>query len=221
MNYEDKTMPSRKFDSNVVGFQTEADLHKFLEVSFTESLRQLIRVTVKTMIKAEMQEFRQEMHDLVGTIHFNGSYARQLVGPFGAVEDIPVPRFRDNPTNFVPETLSVFTEEKDKFMAIMAEMHRLGISQRKIDQLARTCFKTKVPPTRLGAVYKALADEESAKVNVAPLTDDYCYLFADGLWVKAKGYGFEDNKAVILCVLGMKPDGKHHRWFLGGPGGNL
>jgi len=29
---------------------------------------------------------------------------------------------------------------------------------------------------------------------------------ADGLWVKAKGYGFEDNQAVILCVLGIKSD---------------
>ena len=199
-------MPNRKSDSNVLGLQTEAELHKFLEGSFTESLRQLIRVTVKVMIKTEMEEFRKEMHDLVGTINFNGSYNRQLVGPFGSVEDIPVPRFRDNPTTFIPETLSVVGEERDKFMAIMAEMHRLGISQRKIDKLARTCFKTKVTPAKLGAVYKELADQESLQINSTPLTDDYEYLLADGLWVKAKGYGFEDAKAVILCVLGIKAD---------------
>jgi len=152
-------MPNRKSDSNVLSLQTEAELHKFLEGSFTESLRQLIRVTVKVMIKTEMEEFRKEMHDLVGTINFNGSYHRQLVGPFGSVENIPVPRFRDNPTTFIPETLGVFGEERDKFMAIMTEMHRLGISQRKIDKLARTCFKTKVTPAKLGAVYKELADQ--------------------------------------------------------------
>ena len=200
-------MPNRKFDFNVFGAQTEVELHKFLETSFTESLRQLIRVTVKTMIKVEMEDFRKEMHDLVGTIHFNGSYNRQLVGPFGAVDNIPVPRFRDNPTTFTPETLSVFAEEKDKFMAIMAEMHRLGISERKIDKLARTCFKTKVTPAKLGAVYRELADQEVFKVNSTPLTDDFEYLFADGLWVKAKGYGWDGNDAVILCVLGIKRDG--------------
>ena len=199
-------MPSRKDDFNALGLQTEAELHKFLESSFTESLRQLIRVTVRVMIKTEMEEFRKEMHDLVGTINFNGSYSRQLVGPFGSVKNIPVPRFRDNPTTFIPETLGVFGEERDKFMAIMAEMHRLGISQRKIDKLARTCFKTKVTPAKLGAVYKELADQESLQINTIPLTDDYEYLLADGLWVTAKGYGWEDKKAVILCVLGIKAD---------------
>ncbi len=200
-------MPNRKLNSIVLGVQTEAELQKYLESNFTQSLCHLIKVTVKTMIKLEMEEFRKEMHDLVGTIHFNGNYARRLVGPFGSVEDIPVPRFRDNPTTFVPETLGVFEEEKDKFLRIMAEMHRLGISERKIDKLARTCFKTKVTPAKLGAVYKSLADEEALKINSIPLADDYEYVLADGLWVTAKGYGWEEDKAVILCVLGIKPDG--------------
>lgn len=200
-------MPNRRNHSNAFASQTEAELHKFLESSFTESLRQLIRVTVKTMIKTEMEEFRVEMKDLVGTIHFNGSYDRQLVGPFGTIDGIPVPRFRDNQTSFTPETLKVFEAEKDKFMGVITEMHRLGISQRKIKRLAQTCFGTNISVGKVGAVYKALADQESARVNTTPLDDDYEYLLADGLWIKAKGYGWDDNKAVILCVLGIKPDG--------------
>jgi len=200
-------MPSRKINSNSLGVQTEAELQKYLETSFTQSLCHLIRVTVKTMIKTEMEGFRKEMQDLVGTIHFNGNYQRQMVGPFGSVENIPVPRFRDNPTTFVPETLGVFDQQKDKFMAVMAELHRMGVSQRKVDQLARVCFKTKVTPSKLGAVYKSLADEEAFKINSTQLNDEYEYLMADGLWVKAKGYGWEGNKAVILCVLGINSDG--------------
>lgn len=203
-------MPSRKINFNSLGVQTEAELQRYLETSFTQSLCHLIRVTVRTMIKTEMEAFRKEMRDLVGTIHFNGNYQRQMVGPFGSVENIPVPRFRDNPTTFVPETLGVFEEERDKFMAIMAELHRMGVSQRKVDQLARVCFKTKVTPSKLGAVYKSLADEEVFKINSTQLTDEYEYLMADGLWVKAKGYGWEGDKAVILCVLGIKPDGNRN-----------
>lgn len=206
-------MPNRRVNSNSFANQTEVDLKKYLESSFTESLRQLIRVTVKTMIKVEMEEFRKEMRDLVGTIHFNGTYPRQLIGPLGTIENIPVPRFRDNPTQFMPETMNVFGEEKDRFMGIITEMHRLGISQRKIKQLAATCFKTNISVSRVGAVYKTLADQESLKVNTTPLTDEYEYLMADGLWIKAKGYGWDDNKAVILCVLGVKSDG--HRTILG------
>lgn len=200
-------MPNRKIDSNTFVNQTEADLKKYLESTFTESLRQLIRVTVKTMIKAEMEDFRKEMKDLIGTIHFNGTYHRQIMSPLGTIEDIPVPRFRDNPSQFTPETLSVFGQEKDKFMGIITEMHRLGISQRKIKKLATTCFGTTISTNRVGAVYKTLADQESLQVNTTTLTDDYEYLMADGLWIRAKGYGWDDNKAVILCVLGVRPDG--------------
>jgi transposase-like protein len=200
-------MPNRKSHFNVLGLQTEAELQKYLEGNFTQSLCQLIKVTVKAMIKVEMEDFRKEMHDLFGTIHFNGTYDRRLIGPFGTVEQIPVPRFRENPTTFTPETLGVFTEEKDKFMSIMMELHRLGVSQRKVDQIARLCFKTKVPPGKLGAVYKTLADQESARINALSLTDEYRYLLADGLWIKAKGYGWEEDEAVILCVLGIKLDG--------------
>lgn len=45
-------------------------------------------------------------------------------------------------------------------------------------------------------------------MNTKPLGDDYQYLLLDGLWSKAKGYGFESNKAVLLCALGIKPNGK-------------
>ncbi len=57
-------MPSRKTNSNSILYQTESELRQFLESGFTESLRQLIRITVKTMIKTEMEEFRKEMKDL-------------------------------------------------------------------------------------------------------------------------------------------------------------
>jgi transposase-like protein len=201
-------MSSRKINSTSIFNQTEEELKTFLESSFTESLRQLIRVTVKTMIKAEMEEFRKEMKDLIGSIYFNGSYDRQLVGPFGTVENIPVPRFRDNPANFTPQTLAVFDEQKDKFLKVMAEMHRLGISQRKIKQLAESCFNTKLSTTKVGAVYKELADQESAVVNTCSLQDEYNYLLADGLWIKAKGYGWEEDRAVILCILGIKASGE-------------
>lgn len=201
-------MPSRKqYSTNIIP-QTQLELHKFLESSFTESLKQLIRVTVKTMIKSEMDEFRQEMKELMGTIYFNGSYERQLMSPLGRVEQIPVPRFRSNPQGFVPQTLSVFDQQQDQFMQVIAQMHRLGVSQRKIKQLAKICFNTNLSTGKVGAVYKELADQEAAKINTKPLMDEYQYLFADGLWVKTKGYGWDSNRAVILCLLGITPSGE-------------
>jgi len=201
-------MQGRKKDFNLGVFKSETEFIGFLENTFTQSLKQLIRQTVKIMIKEEMKTFREEVHQLVGGLSFNGCYHRDMVGPFGAVKDIPIPRFRDNPAGFQPETLSVFDQQQDKFFKLIAEMHRMGISQRKVKHLAETCLGAKLSTARVGAVHKQLAQVEEAKINSAPLTDDYDYLLCDGLWTKTKGYGWDENRSVLLCVLGIKPTGE-------------
>lgn len=199
-------MRSRRTHSNLPMFTKKGELRSFLEMSFTDSLKQLIRVTVNIMIKEEMDTFRKEMTDLV--FHFNGTYGRTMVGPFGEVRDIPIPRFRDNPTGFEPTTLSVFGEQQEKFAHLIAEMHRLGISQRKVKLLAKTCLGVNVSKDRVGAIHKELAQREETQINSTALTDEFTHLLLDGLWTKTKGYGFDDNDAVLLCALGVKANGE-------------
>jgi len=201
-------MQGRKNNFNLPVFESETELRSFLENSFTQSLKQLIRQTVKIMIKEEMKTFREDIHQLVGTLSFNGHYDRKMVGPFGTVEKVPVPRFRDNPDGFQPKTLQVFDQEQDKFFGLVAEMHRLGISQRKVKHLVKTCLGINISTTKVGAVHKQLAETEEAKINTTLLNDDFDYLLCDGLWTKTKGYGWESNKSVLLCVLGIKPNGE-------------
>ena len=78
-------------------FETGSELHKFLESSFTESLKNLIKVTVNIMIKEEMDKFRKETTDFVSSMYFNGHYKRNMTSAFGEIKNIPVPRFRANP----------------------------------------------------------------------------------------------------------------------------
>ena len=52
-----------------------------------------------------------------------------------------------------------------------------------------------------------LVMHESAQINTQLLDDEYEYLFMDGIWEKVKGGGWDNTKAVVLCVLGMKADG--------------
>ena len=67
-------------------FDGEKDLQKFLEVNFTESLKQMIKVTVKTMVKQEMESFRKQFEE---KIYFNGCYDRNMISSFGKIEDVP------------------------------------------------------------------------------------------------------------------------------------
>jgi len=199
-------MQSRKNNSNLPVFETDKELMKYLSSALHESLQHFIRLTIKTMIKEEMTQYKLEVTDLIGTLNFNGHYNRHLQSSYGEVRDVPIPRFRDNPQGFTPQSLEVFTGEKHQLEQLIANMHVLGISQRKISKLAKYMGVT-ISKTRVGTIHKELAQAEESQINSQPITDEYEYIMLDGIWGKAKGYGWDSNKAVILCVLGIKADG--------------
>jgi putative transposase len=155
-----------------------------------------------------MLSYKQEVSALIGTLHFNGYYPRHLQSTFGEVRDIPIPRFRDNPNFFNPQTLGVFEGKREELEHLIAAMHLNGVSQRKVERLMKGVYGIKVSKDRVGTIHRQLAEAEETQINQKPITDNYPYLMLDGIWGKAKGYGWEDNKAVILCVLGITKEGK-------------
>jgi len=188
-------------------FNSEEELAKFLQSNLNETLKQAIRVTVKLMIKQEMESLRRELDE---KLSFNGYYGRKMLSPAGAINNISVPRFREKQINELSlESMSIFDVEKDKFFRLIAEMHRLGISQEKIRRLCSTFLGTKISKSRVGLVHRELAKETSFQINQQPLSDEYIQLYADGIWVKCKNYGLKaDNLAVLLCVLGVTKAGR-------------
>ena len=201
-------MPSRKTNNITLPFGSESELKKHLESTMTESLKQLIRITVNLMVKEEMRGFREEVKGELGAIHFNGSYPRDMKAPLGMVKDVPIPRFRDSISGYAPSSLTVFSEQEEQFMQLVSEMHRLGVSQRKVAGIAKTCFGITLSANRVGHVYRDLAEREEAQINTHPLMDKYQYLYLDGVFVHTKGYGWDSNKSVLLCALGVTSEEK-------------
>jgi putative transposase len=160
------------------------------------------------MVKEEMGAFRETMKGELGAIYFNGSYSRDMKAPLGMIKDVPIPRFRDNAVGYTPQSLGVFSEQEDQFMKLVSEMHRLGVSQRKVAGIAKSCFGITLSANRVGHVYRDLAEREEATINTRPLSDIYQYLYLDGVWVHTKGYGWDNNKSVLLCALGVTKEGK-------------
>lgn len=86
-------------------------------------------------------------------------------------------------------------------------MHIQGISQRKVKRLAQKHFGLTISTQAVKEAFHELVMNESAQINKRLLDDDYEYIFMDGIWEKVKGNGWDNTKAVVLCVLGMKTDG--------------
>lgn len=192
-------------------FDDSYQLEKFLTENFTQSLKQMIKVIIKKAVKEEMDLFRKEFEEKFSQrLYFNGTYDRNLLSSWGKIEDVPIPRFRNSfqDLNFSPLSLNVFNNEREKFERLIEKMHLLGISQRKIRYLFKVCFGINISKNRVGRIYKELAEEEEFQINAQPIADDYQYLFFDGVWEKTKGYGWIDNKSVLLCCLGLKENGE-------------
>lgn len=186
-------------------FAADKDLSKFLEANMADNLKQLIKITVQIMVKSEMEVFRQQFEE---RLQFNGNYFRQMFSTFGKVEDIPIPRFRTPVSEMELKTMGVFGQEKERFAELIGQMHLLGVSQRKIKQLTKICLGTDISTTRVGKVYKEMAQREEMQINSHVLDDAFEYLILDGIWEKTKGYGWDDNQSTLLCALGIRPNGE-------------
>lgn len=188
-------------------FNSDKELSDFLLNNLTDSLKQSIKVTVSIMIKAEMENLRKEVKE---HLQFNGYYDRHMTSTLGRIEGIQIPRWRQQaPTEQNLKSLSVFDQQKQQFEDLVAEMHRLGVSTRKVDQICRTVFGVKVNKDRVGLIHKELAEQESLQINSQPITEQFEYILWDGIWVKAKSFGLKaNNKTVLLCALGITAEGK-------------
>lgn len=188
-------------------FNSDKELADFLMSNFTDSLKQAIKVTVSTMVKQEMEQLRKEVNE---KLSFNGYYQRNMISGLGKIENIDIPRFREKSISDLPvESLKVFETEKDKFLNLVAEMHRLGISQRKVKKICETCFNIPISKNRVGLVHQELAEQESFKINSQTINEEFEYLLFDGIWVKVKTFGLSNsNKTVLLCALGITKEGK-------------
>lgn len=189
-------------------FEDEKELLSFLERSLTDNLKQFIRVSIQTLVKAEMQQIRNELQQAGQAAPvFNGSYGRQLISPFGKIDDVPIPRFRDGFGDTPPTALAGFEDEKSRTWGLLRDMHLLGISQRKVKHLANKHLGLNISANAVKEAVHGLVMHESAQINTQLLDDEFEYLFMDGIWEKVKGDGWDNTKAVVLCVLGMRADG--------------
>jgi transposase-like protein len=189
-------------------YNSDEELQKFLIGNLGETLKQSIRVTVKVMIKDEMELLRKEISE---KLQFNGYYQRNMMSTLGKIDNIDIPRFRQNVDDLKLNSLNIFEDQKNNFFKLVQKMHLLGISQRKIDKLCRECFGQKFSKNRVGKIYKELASKEELNINGKQLDDDCEFLLLDGIYEIMKNYGLEkDNKCVLLCALIIRKDGSRN-----------
>ena len=106
-----------------------------------------------------------------------------------------------------PVDFQIFDKYERRRPDVDAAIGRLfleGVSTRKLRRIAVELFGSEVSATTVSRTTGYL-DEELKKYRTKTITDDYPFLFLDGITQKVREIGVK--KKVMLCALGMKEDG--------------
>lgn len=171
----------------------------------------LARQALKEMVEKRLEE---EMTEYVGLARYahgedradyrNGHYVRHLLTEMGDIE-VLVPRRRKG--GFPSKLIGRYARRCRSVDRVLLACFCLGLSTRKAAGVLGPVLEEKVSATTISRLASQL-DGEVARYHSRPLTDQYRYLFFDGVVLKSKG-AVKVQKKILLCAFGITVDGQH------------
>jgi putative transposase len=191
--------PEKRVKETEVNVQEE--IWKFIAATLKQGLRHLLEGLledeVTTKVNARKYQRNSRRHGYRG-----GHYLRDLVTRYGLLEDLRVPRMAEGPMDF--HLFDKYERRRPDVDAAIGQLFLQGVSTRRLRSIAQELFGCEVSATTVSRTTGYL-DEELRQYQTKPLTDDYPFLFLDGITQKVREIGVK--KKVMLCALGMKEDG--------------
>lgn len=169
----------------------------------------MAREALKKILEGRMEEEMSEYLGLEPYDHAedrldyrNGHYVRHLLTEMGDLE-LLIPRTRKG--GFQSGLLERYARRHRSIDEVLLACFCLGLSTRKAGSVLAPMIGEKVSASTISRIAKDL-DQEVAAYHNRPLSDDYLYLFFDGVVLKSKG-AVKVQKKTLLCVYGIRKDG--------------
>ena len=179
----------------------QEEVWKFISATLKQGLRRLLEGLLEDEVTAKVNARKYERtsrrHGYRG-----GHYLRDLVTRYGLLEGLRVPRLAEEPMDF--QLFDKYERRRPDVDAIIGRLFLQGVSTRRLRSIAGELFGCEVSATTVSKTTSYL-DEELTRYQTKPLTDDFPFIFLDGITQKVREIGVK--KKVMLCALGMKEDG--------------
>jgi len=191
--------PEKRVKETEVNVQEE--IWKFIAATLKQGLRHLLEGLLEDEVTAKVNAGKYERSSRRQGYR-GGHYLRDLVTRYGFLEDLRVPRMAEGPMDF--QLFDKYERRRPDVDAAIGRLFLQGVSTRRLRSIAQELFGCEVSATTVSKTTGYL-DEELKQFQTKPLTDDYPFLFLDGITQKVREIGVK--KKVMLCALGMKEDG--------------
>jgi len=185
--------------------ETEKDVQeeiwRFIARTLKQGLKRLLENLLEEEVTAKVNAGKYERSpERQG--YRGGHYLRNLITRYGLLEDLRVPRMADSAVDF--QLFDKYERRRPDVDAAIGRLFLQGVSTRRLRSIAQELFGQGVSATTVSKT-AAYLDEELKHYQTRPLSDDFPFLFLDGITQKVREIGVE--KKVMLCALGLKEDG--------------
>ncbi|MCM3760429.1 IS256 family transposase [Alkalihalobacillus oceani] len=172
-----------------------------LENQLDSMVREFVKEKLETMMKEEMNSFFEHEHPELKN-QKNGFYQRQLDTKYGRLEDLQVPRDRENA--FQTEIFSPYQRREQWLGETIITMYQKGVSTREIGQFIERILGHSYSAATISQITDVVA-EDIESWQQRPLKKRYSVLYLDGTYLKLR----RDDVAneVVYLVVGVTEDG--------------
>ena len=185
--------------------ETEANVQeeiwRFIATTLKQGLKRLLEGLLEDEVTAKVKAKKYERSSKRQGYR-GGHYLRDLVTRYGLLEDLLVPRVAEGPVDF--QLFDRYERRRPDVDAAIGRLFLQGVSTRRLRSITRELFGREVSATTVSKTAGYL-DEELKQYQTKALTDDFPFLFLDGITQKVREIGVE--KKMMLCALGMREDG--------------
>lgn len=184
---------------------------KVTDESFWDGLSTNVLRAVKKIVEGCLEE---EVRVMIGASNYerspirqgerSGHYERDLITRYGLIEDLLVPKVRKKKSKGF-KVLKRYARRVGDIDGIIKEMFLAGVSTRRVREVIKPLIGYKYSPQFVSDILKQL-DKEVRKFHERDISDDYLYLFFDGLTLKVR-YGGKVHRKYVLVAYGIKSNG--------------
>ena len=202
--------PEKRVRQTEVNVQDE--IWKFVAATLKQGLKRLLEGLLEDEVTDKVNARKYERSSRRQGYR-GGHYLRDLVTRYGLLEGLRVPRMAEEPMDF--QLFDKYQRRRPDVDAAIGRLFLQGVSTRRLRRIAEELFGRGVSATTVSTTTSYL-NEELKRYRTKPLTDDFEFLFLDGITQKVREIGV--RKKVMLCALGMKEAAENRslsRWRTG------
>lgn len=186
---------------NIISINQEKihnELKELVKVSIEESLNAMLDAEADKLVNAE-----RYARDEARKAYRSGHYNRSFTTTSGNI-NLRMPKLKG--LTFETSIIERYKRRETSVEEALIEMYLAGVSVRRVEDISEALWGTKVSPGTISNLNKKAYTHIEEWRN-RKLTEEYPYIFVDGIYLK-RCWGGEFENCSVLIAIGVNADGQ-------------